>query len=797
MSDAPKPTASPFYALGRLVRALDAAVSHADPAVRKRAAARAGQWRAVLSGMSEGTLAIGSRTPVADTPAWVTLEVAHGGFATGRYLAEGPLEPDEQERLLALADVPGDTARARLNGWFLGDAGQAALVDAVREARLTVALPEHGALPVVAWLLELGQASEALDLVATLRPLMHRLRFYPRLEATPRPAGSVVRVAASGEVAAALRAARTRPQIAAMHEALRVWNPLYDRLVALWLATVDGEAPHLAAPQGEGPRALAGGWPGARWPHDWSARRDAWLADYRAAVAAVAAHPRCRKHRDPRSNFCRLREVLERCTGAQAASRGDLARVRQALAGTLTRTGAPGSPTREALRATQATIAARPAHTEVAGVLARRLDVYPANEGLPTLEPIAVPIAEGECFGVPAGTAIPPHMLAKVRRALEAPIADLVEHGVIASAEVLAIVLPQITAQIAAAGLAAPGLRDLYSQTYAAFRRRRSLLLLDLAHQVRFEELPWIAALAPLRRDDQDTVTQARQALEEVTILALTGFPETILPNPLVREIGALVERAGLELPLCQEIAADIFMGTFTNKWVEAAAIASASLAGTLYAHYYDLPSARDDLHAKAEDAALRRVTANKKPPKRGAKPTGDAFATLCSERAREAGTTGGGRVAINGAILEQSQILTTHNLAALIHVQGLEDRVRLLAPALATRALRFVVRRQAQTPPSFKARLQAVKNAAYAWRQAIFLLSFCDPVAQRRALAELQAEVAAAPDRGWAERFQPAVAGLRLVLGGGRFDADGHGPGPELAVRFLGWSVGKHWLFP
>ena len=42
---------------------------------------------------------------------------------------------------------------------------------------------------------------------------------------------------------------------------------------------------------------------------------------------------------------------------------------------------------------------------------------------------------------------------------------------------------------------------------------------------------------------------------------------------------------------------------------------------------------------------------------------------------------------------------------------------------------------------------------------------------------------------------FEPAVAGLRLILGGGRFDNDGHGPGPELAVRLLGWSVGKHWL--
>ena len=196
------------------MQALDAAVAHADPAFRKRAAARAGQWRAVLSGMSGGTLAIGSRTPVADTPAWVTLEVAHGGFATGRYLAEGPLMPDEEARLPALTDVPGDTARARLNGWFLGDAGQAALVDAVREGRLTIGLPEDGALPVVAWLLERGQVAEALDLVATLRPLMHRLRFYPRLEATPRPAdrrrrGPAPRVAAGrGSPGARRRLAR-------------------------------------------------------------------------------------------------------------------------------------------------------------------------------------------------------------------------------------------------------------------------------------------------------------------------------------------------------------------------------------------------------------------------------------------------------------------------------------------------------------------------------------------------------------------------------------------------------------
>ena len=56
-------------------------------------------------------------------------------------------------------------------------------------------------------------------------------------------------------------------------------------------------------------------------------------------------------------------------------------------------------------------------------------------------------------------------------------------------------------------------LSGLYGQAYAAFRRRRSLLLLNLEHQVRFDELPWIAALQPFRADSADTARAARQAL--------------------------------------------------------------------------------------------------------------------------------------------------------------------------------------------------------------------------------------------------------------------------------------------
>ena len=61
-----------------------------------------------------------------------------------------------------------------------------------------------------------------------------------------------------------------------------------------------------------------------------------------------------------------------------------------------------------------------------------------------------------------------------------------------------------------AAGIDDPSLRLLYGAVYAAFRRRRSLLLLDLAHQVRLEELPWVRAIEGLRRAGSDATAALR-----------------------------------------------------------------------------------------------------------------------------------------------------------------------------------------------------------------------------------------------------------------------------------------------
>ncbi|WP_214326309.1 hypothetical protein [Nonomuraea sediminis] len=779
VSDEPRFTASPGYAFGQLQRALEKAVSEEDSPARERAEAKVVAWRAVLDGMHTGQLTVGSRTPVADTPAWVTLEVAHGGFATGRYLAEAPLGDDDVARLRALPqNAPGETNRERLNLFSLSDTGQAELCAALASGSYRIDVPEDAAMMVVAWLLDRGHHAAALDLVVRLRPLMHRLRMTPRLAKAITPSAATVRLAPVGEIKTALRSATVNSKIATMLETLRIWLPLYDRLVALWCDTVDEDLPNLSDTG-----TVEGGWPCRVWPSDWTQRRGQWLADYRRAREQ---HTLASGHTHPKSNFDRLHRALEACThDSRTLSSREVGWIRRALANTVSRHGAPGLEERAALRSAQAVVAARPTHASLAAVLAARLDRYPEDGGIPAIEPLAGETTADELPEATGGHPIPPHLLAKATRALEAPVDELVACGVITSGEVLAQVLPQITAHVLAANVDDEQLAGLYAQTYGAFRRRRSLLLLNLEHQIRFDELPWIGALRSFHSPRPDTARTARRTLEQTTMLTLSAFPQAILPNPLVRELGALARQADLPMPLVEEVAADIFMGTFTDKWRAAAEITSRTMAGTLYARYYDLPDAAAWV-APSEQRA-RRIG-------RWEKRTAEDFATACAARAKEAQTgRANSYVASNGTVLEQSQILTTHNLALLVEALHLQDRLRDQGPDLVDRTFTWIVARQAMRISNHRARLQMIKNVAYAWRQAIFYLSFCDQRQQHAAVNRLRQQVA---DAGLSDRFGPAVAGLAHVINGGYFDKTGTVRGSR-GRRFLGWTTGTHWCLP
>ena len=82
--------ANPGYVVNQLLRAMSTSATHPDPAARQRALERVKRWEQVFRGMFDGSISVGSRTPIRGIPGWVTLDVAHGGFAVGSLAAGGP-----------------------------------------------------------------------------------------------------------------------------------------------------------------------------------------------------------------------------------------------------------------------------------------------------------------------------------------------------------------------------------------------------------------------------------------------------------------------------------------------------------------------------------------------------------------------------------------------------------------------------------------------------------------------------------------------------------------------------------
>ncbi|MEU7869934.1 hypothetical protein [Dactylosporangium sp. NPDC049140] len=713
------------YPAGRLARAFVTAVTDADPDVRARAERRAEQWAAVLDGMASGRLSIGSRTPVRGLPAWVTPEVVRGGFATGTPAAGGPLRAYESE-LAHEAGVPA--GRGALFAWLLGEDGSAALGALLDGGAYRVELAEQAALLVVAWLLRAGNPGAALDLLDEIAPFADRLSFAPVPDAATARDWSVVWRETAGAAGAALGRRRENERVAAMREALTVWNPLADEFLQLWLD------------------------PGAA---GWRERAAELLARYERLAAG---HTRCGKHRRPGENLAVLRAATEEALGPGPRTVGLL---RHTVDSMVARRGLPGSPRHAALRADQARNAARPTHHRLARVVVARVAALDPDAGITDVDAVCAPVsaAEAVAHGVPVGAVVPDAVRRVVRRACAGTVAELIGAGVVPSAEVLADLVPQLSAMTSAAAYPDPALRTLMAATYRAFRRRRSLLLLDLRHQVRLEELPWVRALAPYRQATAGSRGEARATLGRLAELALDGFPATLLPNPLVAELAALGGEAGEDLPWVEELAADIFMGRFSPKFLRAAQLAGRVLAGGLYARYYDIDY--DDLPGDAE-----------------------AFGALCRRRAhRTAGAANGGsRVAANGMVIEQAQILTTHNLATLAGALGVTPPDGW--PALTRRTFTTVVRLTGRLGTSRRPQ-STVKDIAYAWRHLVCYLSLPGAGDPAPVIEALAAELAAAP-RPVRARLTPVLTGLAEVAAGASLTS---------GRRLQGWTTGRHWL--
>jgi hypothetical protein len=243
-----------------------------------------------------------------------------------------------------------------------------------------------------------------------------------------------------------------------------------------------------------------------------------------------------------------------------------------------------------------------------------------------------------------------------------------------------------------------------------------------------------------------------------------------------VTELDALAREAGVPLPLVEELAADIFMGTFSARFLAAAKLAGRLLEGSLYARYFGIDYERilalDDVERRHAHAA----------------PTSPGFDAYCMARAGKPSRRWS--VAANGTVIEQAQVLTTHNLAALTGPFGVGEALTIDWPSVARRSfarqLVLADRLRANRRP-----LRMVKDLAYGWRQTIFFLSRMRADEVEAFLAWAQEQLSGRPSH-MAAVMAPVVGGLRDVQAGAAFDHDGR---TDNGRRLLGWTVGRHWV--
>lgn len=359
---------------------------------------------------------------------------------------------------------------------------------------------------------------------------------------------------------------------------------------------------------------------------------------------------------------------------------------------------------------------------------------------------------------------------------LASPIDNLGHRGIAAgdvvrSAETLAALVPDITAATTADAYPDDDLSRLMAANHRAYLRHRPLSPLLLPNRPRLEELPWVRAV---QRHRSDQALGAHAALRRLGELVLDAFADTPMPNTLVRELALLSSEAGEEPPWVEEPAADIFTGPFPAVFRTAALTAARLLTGTLYERYYDI-----------DYAWLSRLDAERIPPHHTYAQSW--FDRLCRTRAGVE-PDARGRDA-NGLIIEQAQILTTHNLATLVHT--LRARPAAGWDRLAHQAFETVVTLTGRLPGNPAPR-PAIRRIGSAWRHMLFFLSVPgagDPaVFADGRLRRLTVERPCVRDR-----LLPALTGLAHIAAGGVFAADGTAAEGR---RLLGWTAdATHWL--
>ncbi|MET9468839.1 hypothetical protein ABZY44_29415 [Streptomyces sp. NPDC006544] len=487
-------------------------------------------------------------------PAWVDVHLGHS-------------RPRPYERDAALlAGVP-PTRRALFAHGLTGP-GLAALWSLLESGRYELHAPQEAALLCVAWLLRSGDLDDAAELAVLLDPFADLQPFTPRPGATRHPGGHAAadtcaadaadstETADSGikrsarEAARLLARQRQNPAVAAQREALTVWRPFEDELLAYWL------------------RAHA------RAAHAPRAEAAALLERYEALAAA---HPLTGRHLDPKSNAAILRRALAERAAGRELPLPLAGLLRHAVTSMVAKRGRPGSP----------------AHTRLRQEQVRQAAVL-RGPFAPVLDPVWVPHPAGPADATGPDTATPRADVLvalaaaeEARAPWEAGLSGVrLPHS--AGAALARAYHPQVTD---------PVLRILLAKLYQGGARYCAHLW-DFAG---LAELPWIRAVAGPPSPDPEALGIALRQLATVTTEASCGSV-TDPSLPLVRGLSALAHEAGIPASFAAEPFADRDTGVVSEDVLPAVRVAADLLRGTPYERYHGIDYAAVRALADADD---------------------------------------------------------------------------------------------------------------------------------------------------------------------------------------------------
>ena len=720
----------PYYLMGRMGRAATTVESDSvDPDARERAKEKIKQYQQTIEGILTGTLTPGSRAPIFGTPHWLTPVVVKGGFATGDLAAGGALTSYERKQAAAMGmekiiDDRVDTIRAirsKLNDRWLtfSDSHFPDLCNMLDSGNYRIRYPEESVALILAALIRSEHFDEATKLAETIAPFKGEVRFFPEPAETPMPTDLRVTMKSLPAAMALLenrfgpapeRISSARRRIETQTLVLSQWLPLKERLLALLLETVDGDLPHYK----DG--VVCGGLPLKKIDQHWQAKARQYREDRKQllkqhpelkcrtakkrgsermlhnALETILAHPQVNLHPDESEKFQVTQEKL-----------------RKTLANAIHKRGLPGS---EKFQQKQ---------QERHCLLAKRQQQLSHGQSLIALlslfeERIPADL-EIDTTGLPLKVKC---LLDKIR---PRTVPELLERGDIGSAELLARKNLEISPLKGCEVITDQALATLSAQVEQAFNRRRSLLLLDLGTQVTVDELPWVQALRAITPIDQSKNAElANKLIRETVTQTFEYFPQTILTNVFLKSLKqftkGLASHQTINFPLTEELASDIFMHRFSDKYLHAAIIASHLMQGTLYEKYYGLDyvgvselKTADKFYEECLKLSGAYVHSRSWFDRDGSE-----------HLIRNASPSNSGKV------IEWQQIITTHNLATLTDALNLQE---LLAGEyghkLSEKVTNWLVQQLSTKPKVLdnEAILHRNKNIAYALRQLLFFMSF------------------------------------------------------------------------